>query len=98
MENEEKKTEYDFDPMEYLDNNGLIDKWEQTGMLQAITSNSKKFLVSSLLEVMIYKSIELLEKEKKTQSYVQSYQDAFLQKMAEMGFMNGDVMDEIVAV
>ncbi len=84
-----------FDVKEYLDQNGLIEKWEPTGMFQEVSTNPDKFFIASMLEAMIYKSVYMMEKHGKTSEEMVQYQEKFISYMASIGVFNGDLLRKV---
>lgn len=85
----------EFDVKEYLDENGLIEKWEPTGMFQEVSTNPEKFFIASIMEAMIYKSVYLMEKHGKTSEEMVEYQEKYLSHMASIGVFNGELLKQI---
>lgn len=79
----------------YLDNNPLITKWEATGLFQQVTTNSEKYLISSVMESISYKMFEMKYKDGKSQEEIMKFHDNFLIKMRSLGIFNGELLKNI---
>lgn len=80
----------------YLDENPLLQKWEQTGLFDQVETNSDKYLISSVMESISYKMFEMKYKEGKSQEEIMNYHDSYLTKMRDLGIFNGQFMKNIV--
>jgi len=79
----------------YLDRNPLIAKWETTGLFEQVETNSEKYLISSVMESVLYKMFEMKYKEGKSQEDIMAYHDSFLTKMRELGVFNGNLLKNV---
>jgi hypothetical protein len=95
MENMETEQNEKEKVMDYLNNNGLIAKWEPTGLFEKVNSNSKKYFIASIMESMIYASFEMCEKEGKSSEEMMAFQERYLAFMAELGVFSGDLLNKI---
>ncbi len=95
MDNEVQEQMTEEKVQEYLDNNGLIKKWEETGMFQEATTNSEKYLIASVMESMIYRSFEMVQKEGKTSEEMNAFQEKYISLMAQLGIFNGSLLQKV---
>lgn len=81
---------------DYLNNNGLLTKWEVSGLFEQVSNNSEKYLIASIMETMIYRSFEMIEKEGKSKEEMLAFQEKYMGFMANLGVFNGKLMTEAV--
>lgn len=93
-ETQEQVEAEEFDVNDYLDNNGLIHKWQTTGMFEEAKTNADKFFVASVMEAMIYRTVEMIEREGKSQEEMLLFQEKYLSYMRELGVFNGSLMSK----
>ena len=79
----------------YLDENPLIEKWQPTGLFDQVSTNSEKYLISSVMESISYKMFEMKYKDGKSQEDIMKYHDEFLTKMRDVGIFNGEFLKNI---
>lgn len=96
QEQTEQEGAEEFDVNQYLDDNGLINKWETTGMFEEVKTNSEKFFIASIMEAMIYRTVEMIEREGKSQEEMLLFQEKYLTYMRELGVFNGSLLSKFI--
>lgn len=80
----------------YLDNNGLINKWQESGLLDNAQSSSEKFLISSIMEAMSYRMFEMHLKENRSTDEINQFSEKYMTTMRELGVFNGSLYKQAV--
>lgn len=79
----------------YLDNNGLIAKWQVTGLLDKVEKNSEKFFIASIMEAMVFKSFEMCERDGISKEEMLQFQEKYITFMSTIGVFNGGLLTNI---